>query len=205
MKKVYPAKQFARVTLVIMMMIFSLSGLQAQTNRVDETRKVTLNMQKVSVREILDEIQKQTGVTFSYESSLLSGLQKTTFRADDEALADCLTRLFANLPVVYKMTGNVVVLKRKPKQVTVSGFVRDKRSAESLIGASVYDVNSRLGAASNNFGFFSLTLPAGKVKIQASYIGYGSQLYDLAELNKDTILTDSDCFFAGSCCDRNDQ
>ncbi|WP_369979505.1 TonB-dependent receptor domain-containing protein [Parabacteroides segnis] len=189
MKKVYPAKQFARVTLVIMMMIFSLSGLQAQTNRVDETRKVTLNMQKVSVREILDEIQKQTGVTFSYESSLLSGLQKTTFRADDEALADCLTRLFANLPVVYKMTGNVVVLKRKPKQVTVSGFVRDKRSAESLIGASVYDVNSRLGAASNNFGFFSLTLPAGKVKIQASYIGYGSQLYDLAELNKDTILT----------------
>ena len=65
MKKVYPAKQFARVTLVVMMMIFSLSGLQAQTNRVDETRMVTLNMQKASVREILDEIQKQTGVTFS--------------------------------------------------------------------------------------------------------------------------------------------
>lgn len=88
MKKVYPAKQFARVTLVVMMMIFSLSGLQAQTNRVDETRMVTLNMQKASVREILDEIQKQTGVTFSYESSLLSGLQKTTFRADDEALTE---------------------------------------------------------------------------------------------------------------------
>ncbi len=52
MKKVYLAKQFARVTLVVMMMIFSLSGLQAQTNRVDETRMVTLNMQKASVREI---------------------------------------------------------------------------------------------------------------------------------------------------------
>ena len=77
MKKVYLAKQFARVTLVVMMMIFSLSGLQAQTNRVDETRMVTLNIQKASVREILDEIQKQTGVTFSYESSLLSGLQST--------------------------------------------------------------------------------------------------------------------------------
>lgn len=189
MKKVYPAKQFARVTLVVMMMIFSLSGLQAQTNRVDETRMVTLNMQKVSVREILDEIQKQTGVTFSYESSLLSGLQKTTFRADDEALTDCLTRLFANLPVVYKMTGNVVVLKRKPKQVTVSGFVRDKRSAESLIGASVYDVNSRLGAASNNFGFFSLTLPPGNITIRSSYIGYTSHQHILNGLERDTVLT----------------
>lgn len=189
MKKVYPAKQFARVTLVVMMMIFSLSGLQAQTNRVDETRMVTLNMQKVSVREILDEIQKQTGVTFSYESSLLSGLQKTTFRADDEALTDCLTRLFANLPVVYKMTGNVVVLKRKPKQVTVSGFVRDKRSAESLIGASVYEAHSRVGTASNNFGFFSLTLPPGNITIRSSYIGYTSHQHILNGLERDTVLT----------------
>lgn len=189
MKKVYPAKQFARVTLVVMMMIFSLSGLQAQTNRVDETRMVTLNMQKASVREILDEIQKQTGVTFSYESSLLSGLQKTTFRADDEALTDCLTRLFANLPVVYKMTGNVVVLKRKPKQVTVSGFVRDKRSAESLIGASVYEAHSRVGTASNNFGFFSLTLPPGVITIRSSYIGYTSHQHILNGLERDTVLT----------------
>ncbi len=189
MKKVYPAKQFARVTLVVMMMIFSLSGLQAQTNRVDETRMVTLNMQKASVREILDEIQKQTGVTFSYESSLLSELQKTTFRADDEALTDCLTRLFANLPVVYKMTGNVVVLKRKPKQVTVSGFVRDKRSAESLIGASVYEAHSRVGTASNNFGFFSLTLPSGNITIRSSYIGYTSHQHILNGLERDTVLT----------------
>ena len=188
MKKVYPAKQFARVTLVVMMMIFSLSGLLAQTNRVDETRMVTLNMQKASVREILDEIQKQTGVTFSYESSLLSGLQKTTFRADDEALTDCLTRLFANLPVVYKMTGNVVVLKRKPKQVTVSGFVRDKRSAESLIGASVYEAHSRVGTASNNFGFFSLTLPPGDITIRSSYIGYTSHQHILNGLERDTVL-----------------
>ncbi len=189
MKKVYPAKQFARVTLVVMMMIFSLSGLQAQTNRVDETRMVTLNMQKASVREILDEIQKQTGVTFSYESSLLSGLQKTTFRADDEALTDCLTRLFVDLPVVYKMTGNVVVLKRKPKQVTVSGFVRDKRSAESLIGASVYEAHSRVGTASNNFGFFSLTLPPGDITIRSSYIGYTSHQHILNGLERDTVLT----------------
>ncbi|WP_427910551.1 TonB-dependent receptor domain-containing protein [Parabacteroides chongii] len=189
MNRVYPAKQFARVTLVVMMMIFVLSGLQAQTNGVDETRKVTLNMQKASVREILDEIQKQAGVTFSYESSLLSGLPKTTFRADDEALENCLTRLFANLPVVYKMTGRIVVLKRKPKQVTVSGFVRDKRSAESLIGASVYESGSRVGTASNNFGFFSLTLPGGDITIRASYIGYTGRLYNLTDLERDTVLT----------------
>lgn len=189
MMKVKPAKHFARVTLYLMMMILAFSGLRAQTEGVAETRKVTLNMQKVSVLEVLDEIQKQTGVTFSYESSLLSELPKISFRADDEALSDCLSRLFANRSVVYKMNGNVVILKRKPRQVTVSGFVRDKNSAESLIGASVYETNSRAGTASNNFGFFSLTLPAGDVKLQASYIGYGGRLFNLPNLNRDTVLS----------------
>lgn len=189
MEKVYPAKLFARVTMVVMMMMLAMFALQAQTKGADETRKVTMNMQKVPVREILDEIQKQTGVTFSYESSLLKELPKTSFKADDEALPDCLKRLFANLPVVYKLTGNVVILKRKPKQVTVSGFVRDAKSAESLIGASVYEANTRMGTASNNFGFFSLTLPAGDVTVLASYIGYGSRQFNLGELDKDTVLT----------------
>lgn len=186
--KVNPAKHFARVTLYVMMMILALSALHAQTKGVAETRKVTLNVQKVSFLEVLDEIQKQAGVTFSYESSLLSELPKISFRADDEALADCLSRLFANRPVVYKMNGNVVILKRKPRQVTVSGFVRDKNSAESLIGASVFETKSRAGTASNNFGFFSLTLPAGDVKLQASYIGYSGRLFDLPNLNRDTVL-----------------
>lgn len=189
MKKVYPAKLFARVTMVVMMMMLAMFALQAQTKGADETRKVTMNMQKAPVREILDEIQKQTGVTFSYESSLLKELPKTSFKADDEALPDCLKRLFANLPVVYKLTGNVVILKRKPKQVTVSGFVRDAKSAESLIGASVYEANTRMGTASNNFGFFSLTLPGGDATILASYIGYGSRQFHLPELEKDTVLT----------------
>lgn len=188
MKKVYPAKLFARVALVVMM-ILTLSGLEVRASGVDETRKVTLNMQKASVREILDEIRKQTGVTFSYESSLLNELPKITFRAEDEALVDCLTRLFANLPVGFKMTGNVVVLKRKPKQVTVSGFVRDRRSAESLIGASVYEAQSRVGTASNNFGFFSLTLPGGDITLRTSYIGYAGRLYNLSGLERDTVLT----------------
>lgn len=186
---VYLASRLTRVALVLMMMMISLPTLRGQVKSGDDTRRVTLDVRKTPVQDILKEIEKQTGVTFSYESSLLKELPKTTFKAEDEALPDCLSRLFAPLQVVYKMTGNVVILKRKPKQVTVSGFVRDGKSAESLIGASVYEINSRAGAASNNFGFFSLTLPAGDVMIHASYIGYGSKQFKLPALYRDTVLS----------------
>ena len=131
--------------------------LSAEVNGGDEVRTVTLNMWNVSLKEILTEIEKQAGVTFSYESSLLKEFQKTSFKVEDAALDDCLAQLFASYPLVYKRTGNIVVLKRKPRQVTISGFVRDKTSAESLGGASVYEVNSLSGVAANTYGFFSLS------------------------------------------------
>ena len=41
--------------------------LLAEVNGGDEVRTVTLNMRNVSLKEILAEIEKQDGVTFSYE------------------------------------------------------------------------------------------------------------------------------------------
>ncbi len=168
--------------------------LSAEVNGGDEVRTVTLNMWNVSLKEILTEIEKQAGVTFSYESSLLKEFQKTSFKVNDAALDDCLARLFAGYPFVYKRTGNIVVLKRKPRQVTISGFVRDKTSAESLVGASVYEVNSLSGVAANTYGFFSLSLPVpsgsdgAPVRLQASYIGYESHLFTIPVLKQDTVL-----------------
>lgn len=176
-------------TILCMMSLWSCVPLWAQAKGADELQTVTLQMQKAPLPEILAEIEKQTGVTFSYESSLLKEFPKTSFKAVNEVLPDCLSRLFAALPVVYSITGKIVVLKRKPKQVTISGFVRDNTSAESLIGASVYDVGSRKGTASNSYGFFSLTLPAGPVLLHASYIGYENRTYMLSSLDRDTVLT----------------
>nr|WP_297123331.1 carboxypeptidase-like regulatory domain-containing protein [uncultured Porphyromonas sp.] len=36
------------------------------------------------------------------------------------------------------------------------------------------ELNSRTGAVTNEFGHYSLTLPAGEVLLQFSYVGYQS-------------------------------
>ncbi len=60
---------------------------------------------------------------------------------------------------------------------TLSGYVSDAQSGEKLIGATIFDQRSGLGAASNTFGFFSLTLPAtDSVRLAVSYIGYQTNL-----------------------------
>ena len=58
---------------------------------------------------------------------------------------------------------------------TISGYVRDAGTGENLIGATIYDVKSKSGVATNIYGFFSLTLPADSVELRVSFVGYQPQ------------------------------
>lgn len=66
---------------------------------------------------------------------------------------------------------------------TISGYIKDAGSGESLLGASfiVKDINK--GAQSNEYGFYSITLPEGKYAIQVLFLGYLTK-QDTIVLNK---------------------
>ncbi|HUM46873.1 MAG TPA: TonB-dependent receptor [Chitinophagales bacterium] len=55
---------------------------------------------------------------------------------------------------------------------TISGYVHDAATGESLIGASIYDKKSQQGNYTNEYGFYSITLNEGEVVLTASYLGY---------------------------------
>lgn len=71
---------------------------------------------------------------------------------------------------------------------TVNGYVTDLESGERLIGASVYDTVSHVGAVSNTSGFYSLTLPDGPHAIQVSYVGYEPSAIRAVELREDVMV-----------------
>ena len=59
------------------------------------------------------------------------------------------------------------------KDVTLHGFVYDESSGEVLIGASVYDWQSMKGVVTNEYGFYSITLPVkDTLRIIVSFVGY---------------------------------
>ena len=67
---------------------------------------------------------------------------------------------------------------------TISGYIRDAKNGEDLIGATVMVKElAGKGAAANTYGFYSLTLPAGKYSIIVSFVGYTTQIQQI-ELSK---------------------
>src|SRR5688572_12972242 len=57
---------------------------------------------------------------------------------------------------------------------TLSGYVKDSLSGETLIGASVTINGASAGIVTNPYGFYSITLPAGSYVLSVSFAGYFS-------------------------------
>ena len=73
------------------------------------------------------------------------------------------------------------------QKCTVSGYMTDAASGESLISAALLELASRQGTVTNNFGYYTLTLPAGDVSLEWSYIGYETVTASF-RLQRDTVI-----------------
>ena len=74
---------------------------------------------------------------------------------------------------------------------TVSGYITDRNSGETLLGAGVLVEGSgsriQTGAVTNVYGYYTLTLPVGETRLQYSYVGYESFVLDV-DLHRDTTV-----------------
>jgi len=72
------------------------------------------------------------------------------------------------------------------QQYTISGTVSEASSNETLIGVTIAIPELRTGVTTNEYGFYSITLPEGEYRIQVSYLGFQdiTQAVSLSENQK---------------------
>ncbi|MEQ8474181.1 MAG: carboxypeptidase-like regulatory domain-containing protein [Marinoscillum sp.] len=69
----------------------------------------------------------------------------------------------------------LLTLFSSAQSYTISGYIRDAENGENLIGATILQKGTTNGTVTNTFGFYSLTLPAGEISLQISFVGYQLQ------------------------------
>jgi hypothetical protein len=58
------------------------------------------------------------------------------------------------------------------KKFTLSGTISDQKDNETLIGVTVVIPELQIGATTNEYGFYSISMPAGEYTIEISYLGF---------------------------------
>ena len=62
------------------------------------------------------------------------------------------------------------------QKVTISGYIKDEKSKEALIGATLYSPQTKSGTTANEYGYYSFTLKAGdSTDVLITYVGYQVQ------------------------------
>jgi len=79
---------------------------------------------------------------------------------------------------------------KNSKTITLSGFVRDSKTGESLTGALIYQKeNFTIAVLTNSYGYFSLSLPVGLYDIAIQFMGFKNKIItvDLQENRSITV------------------
>jgi hypothetical protein len=79
---------------------------------------------------------------------------------------DRMTRIFLFLFL------NSCLLAFSQQKYTISGTISEAASNETLIGVTVAVPELRTGVTTNEYGFYSITLPEGEYRLQVSYLGF---------------------------------
>ena len=71
---------------------------------------------------------------------------------------------------------------------TISGFVKDKKTGESIIGAAIRMEDSPAATSTNTYGFFSLTAKELKSTLKVSSVGYKTETVKINDGSKTLLI-----------------
>lgn len=152
---------------------------------------------KGKIKRFIEDIKQQTNVAVSYSDATINVKKKVMLDGNEHTVGAVLHKIFEPFSVTLKESdGKILVIPATQEitpfitqNITLSGFIKDSSNKEVLIGASIYIPETGNGTMTNNFGFYSLTLPAGKYNMAISYVGYKSKLITVStEGQRDIVL-----------------
>lgn len=174
---------------LVLLSCFTFS-LSASTYAQQE--RVSLNMKEVTVKMLLDEIQRQTDLHFIFNTEQTNSLGKVSIEVRNESVEAVLIRLFEGTDLTYSFRGNIIVVKRREdtrgqqEMLKITGKVVDEKK-QVLPGVTVKLEGTTVGTATNTKGVFSLMLPVREGFLEFSFVGFKSKKVRFTE-KSDTLL-----------------
>ncbi|KIO76643.1 collagen-binding protein [Pedobacter lusitanus] len=202
MKKYEPIRFLAFIALLLLLLMFIQVRAYAQSPL---EKKLSISLKDELLKSALDKISLASGIKFTYNEQIANSKIKISVVAKDKNLNEVLTLAFAEQPVKFTALGKEVYIRFDPakeKKVpadpaanpaesqgryTISGTVSSAKTGETLIAATVRVAGTRQATSSNEYGFYSLSLPKGKYNLEISAVGSRTNLQTV-QLDKNLKL-----------------
>lgn len=144
---------------------------------------ITIQEDNISLREVFQNIRKQTGYNFLFSDKTIANYDKVSIKVRNADIFSVLNKTFAGKPLTYSIEDKVIIVKRKvelpeivlpPLQKVIRGVVTDAASGQPLAGVTIKVKGANKGTSTDAQGAFSLDVDEGTI-LEISYLGYVSK------------------------------
>ncbi|MCP4313550.1 MAG: TonB-dependent receptor [Bacteroidetes bacterium] len=168
----------------ISMTLLFLATLQLFAgNSYSQSAKLTLNLQNVSIENILDEIEQQSEFFFVFNYKLVDVDQQVNVQADNKPISEVLASVFYGSDVDYLVLDRQILLspksylkevKSKVQPITVTGTVSNE-DGQPLPGVTVFVKGTANGTICNIDGNYTISNLPADATLLFSFIGMKTQ------------------------------
>ncbi|WP_379090996.1 carboxypeptidase-like regulatory domain-containing protein [Pedobacter sp. UC225_65] len=192
MNKIEPKRFLILIAIILLLLIMVQS--QAHAQNILE-KKMSIQLKDELLKNALDKITTESGIKFTYNEQVAKSKIRITVSAKDKMLKEILTLAFADEPLLFSQLDKEVFIRLDPSKTkkvtagpaanpavaqekyTISGTIKSQSTGETIIAATIKITGTtKLMATSNEYGFYSISLPKGDYDIEVKTIG--SKIYN---------------------------
>ena len=160
------------------MYLLLLGTLHLAANTYSQNSGVSLNMHNVSLREVVEKLQKVTDYTFLYKNDLLKTGDRLDVNVKDREIREVLDEILSPRGLAFEIDDKVIVIRQQNsaqqqvEEIRIQGKVVDEKRI-SLPGVTVLVKGTDLGVTTDEQGKFQLRLPKSsqEVVLVFSFVG----------------------------------
>ncbi|WP_462319525.1 SusC/RagA family TonB-linked outer membrane protein, partial [Marinilabilia sp.] len=174
--------------------LFLLLGVQVlASGSYAQDARVSLKMKNARVKEVLQEIEKNSEFYFVYNNQLIDVEEEVDVEAESEKIRDILDKLFDEGRVSYTLLGKQIVLspsemgvdkleQSQQQKKIITGSVTDVLK-EPIPGATVVVKGTSKGTITDVDGNFSITVDKADAVLAFSFIGFKTREINIVGKN----------------------
>lgn len=163
-------------------LIMLLGVIHVSARSYSQNTKLSMNMQNVSIKQVLSKIEDQTEYRFLYSDSRVNVEKIVDVELTNKPVEDILESIFDGSDIQYKVIGRQILLSNaaeaaeifQQKQKAVTGKVTDT-SGMPVPGVSVIVKGTTTGTITDMDGKFSLDVQGDNRILLFSFVGMKSQ------------------------------
>jgi len=163
--------------------------------------RFTMKFGESTVKEVLQTLQKQGGISFVFDENVLKQAPKVSFSVEDASLSQVLDSCFTGTNLGYVIKDGTVIIKPiknrtgAKEQQKLTGQVVDGKGAP-MFGVTVgFQLNGQKtfaqGTTTNYEGIYELNIPDQSGKLVFSFIGFKTQvIYYTGQVQLNITMTE---------------